>query len=86
MDSKNLIGGLLAGAAIGVAIGLLFAPTSGKQARQNLADGSRKLTDSLKGSMEDSLDVLKNKFTAGVEEVSRKGKEAYASAKDGRAI
>ncbi len=83
MDSKNLIGGLLAGAAIGVAIGLLFAPTSGKQARQKLSDGSRKLTDSLKDSMGESLDVLKNKFTAGVEEVTRKGKDTYTSAKDG---
>jgi gas vesicle protein len=84
MDSKNLIGGLLAGAAIGVAIGLLFAPTSGKQARQNLADGSRKLTDSLKDSMGESLDVLKNKFNAGVEEVTHKGKEVYSAAKDGK--
>jgi gas vesicle protein len=86
MDSKNLIGGLLAGAAIGVAIGLLFAPTSGKQARQKLSEGSRKLTDSLKDSMEESLDVLKNKFTAGVEEVTRKGKDTYTSAKDGIAL
>jgi len=83
MDSKNLIGGLLAGAAIGVAIGLLFAPTSGKEARQKIADGSRKLKGSLKDSIDVTLDELNHRFTAGINEVSRKGKEAYAAAKDG---
>jgi gas vesicle protein len=83
MDSKNLIGGLLAGAAVGVAIGLLLAPTSGKETRRKLADGSRKLTDSVKGSVEDSIETLKERFNAGFDEVAKKGKETYNVAKDG---
>jgi gas vesicle protein len=82
MDAKNLIGGLLAGAAIGVAIGMLLAPESGAKNRENIAKGSRKLTDSLKGTVEDSIESLKEKFTAGINEVTRRGKETLNSAND----
>jgi len=79
MNAKNLIGGLLAGAAIGVAIGILLAPTSGKETRRGLATGSRRLADSLTGSVEESLEVLKGKFNTGVDEVTKRGKELINS-------
>jgi gas vesicle protein len=75
MNAKDLIGGLLAGAAIGVAVGLLLAPKSGKQTREDWASGSRKLTNSIKDSVEDSLESMKGKFNAGVEEVTKRGKD-----------
>lgn len=82
MNTKNLIAGLLAGAAVGVAIGMLLAPSTGKQTRDDIAKGSRKLVDGLKGSVEDSLDSLKHKFNSGVDEVTRKGKESFNTAND----
>jgi gas vesicle protein len=75
MNAKDLIGGLLAGAAIGVAVGLLLAPKSGKQTREDLANGSRKLTNSIKDSVEDSFESMKGKFNSGVDEVSKRGKD-----------
>jgi gas vesicle protein len=81
MDAKNLIGGLLAGAAIGVAIGMLLAPSSGEETRNKIAKGSKKLTDGLKGSIEDSIDSVKNKFNYGLDELARRGKEAVADGK-----
>jgi gas vesicle protein len=75
MDSKKIIGGLLAGAAIGVAIGLLIAPASGEKTRGKLVRGSRRLADHLRDTVEDSIDSLKDRFNSGVEEVVRKGKE-----------
>ncbi len=83
MNSKNLIGGLLAGAAIGVAIGLLLAPSSGAKTREDIANGSRKLTDSLKGTVQDSIDTLKDRFKSGVDQAVRKGRETVHSANDG---
>ena len=83
MNSKNLIGGLLAGAAVGVAIGMLLAPASGKETQANLVKGSNKLVDGLKGSVQDSIDSLKNQFNDAVDGVSRKGKEAANGARDG---
>ena len=79
MNAKDLIGGLLAGAAIGVAIGLLLAPQSGKQTRDDLASGSRKLTDSLKGSVDESIESLKGKFNSGLDEVTRRGREVVTN-------
>ena len=41
MKRKQVAKGLLAGAAVGVAVGLLFAPNSGKKTRQALVSKSR---------------------------------------------
>lgn len=79
MNAKNLIGGLLAGAAIGVAIGILLAPESGTQTRERIAKGSRKLADSIKGSVQDSIESIKEKFT-GTDDFAKRGKENYNSA------
>jgi len=79
MNAKDLIGGLLAGAAIGVAIGLLLAPQSGEQTRNDLASGSRKLTDSLKGTVDESLESLKGKFNSGVNEIAKRGRAVVTS-------
>jgi gas vesicle protein len=81
MNAKNLIGGLLAGAALGVAIGMLLAPSSGEVTRGKIAKGSRKLTDDLKGSLEDSIDSVKSKFNFGLEDLARKGKDVLADGK-----
>ena len=82
MDSKRMIGGLLAAAAIGATIGILLAPASGKRTRAKLKDGSRRLTDNLEETVEDSIELLKDKFNAGVDEVFKKGKEMINHAND----
>ncbi len=82
MDSKKMIGGLLAGAAIGVAIGILLAPASGEKTRTKLIRGSRRLKDELQETAEDSLESLKGKFNTGVDEVSKKGREIINNLSD----
>ncbi|MCZ8217754.1 MAG: YtxH domain-containing protein [Cyclobacteriaceae bacterium] len=82
MDAKNLIGGLLAGAAIGVAIGILLAPKSGAETREDISKGSRKLSDNLKGTFDDSIDMLKEKFNSGVDEATRRTKEVVNGANE----
>lgn len=83
MDSKKLIGGLLAGAAIGVAIGMLLAPSSGKETRTKLAKGSRKLADGLQGTVDESVELLKEKFNSSIDGVVRKGRELIGYGTDG---
>jgi gas vesicle protein len=68
MNAKSLIGGILAGAAIGVAIGMLFAPDSGSRTQKKLVKGARKLGDSLKQSAGDSFQSLKNKVSSKARE------------------
>ena len=82
MDSKRMIGGLLAAAALGATIGILLAPNSGERTRAKLVRGSRKLADSLEETVEDSIDLLKEKFNSGVDEVFKKGKEMINHAND----
>ena len=82
MDSKRMIGGLLAAAAIGAAIGILLAPASGERTRVKLARGSRKMVDSLEDTVEDSIELLKDRFNSGVDEVFKKGKELINHAND----
>jgi gas vesicle protein len=75
MDSKKMIGGLLASAAIGIAIGILLAPASGERTRTRLIKGSRRLTDEMQDTIEDSIESLKGKFNSGIDEAVKKGKE-----------
>ena len=77
-----MIGSLLAGAAIGVAIGILLAPDSGGKTRSKLVKGTRRLSDSVQGTVDESIESLKEKFNLGVDEVVKKGREMINHASD----
>jgi gas vesicle protein len=74
-DPKNLIGGFIAGAAVGIAIGMLLAPTEGKKTRQKIVDGSVKLKDNLVGSVNESIEKLKEQFNTKIDQVAKEGKQ-----------
>lgn len=75
MNAKSLIGGLLAGAALGLAAGILLAPSSGALTRKKLIKGSGKLKDELLSSVEDSLDALRSQFNSKIDKLAKQGKE-----------
>ena len=74
-DPKNLIGGFIAGAAVGIAIGMLLAPTEGKKTRQKIVDGSVKLKDNLVGTVNESIEKLKDQFNTKIDQVAKEGKQ-----------
>jgi gas vesicle protein len=76
MNAKNVIGGLLVGTAVGVAIGMLLAPASGAKTQQRLVKGARKIGDSIIGTAEDSIQSLKDRFNSKVDELAKSEKEA----------
>lgn len=82
MSTKSLIGGLLAGAALGVAAGLLLAPASGAQTRKKLVKGSTKLKDELLSSVEESLDALRSQFNSKIDKLASQGKETINHASE----
>lgn len=82
MNAKSLIGGLLAGAALGLAAGILLAPSSGVQTRKKLMKGSSKLKDELLSSVEDSLDALRAQFNSKIDKLAKQGKETINHASE----
>ena len=80
MNAKNLIGGFLAGAAIGVAAGILLAPYSGAKARRKLVRGSMKVKKNVADYVEDSIGDLRSQFNDKIDTLVKKGKETINGA------
>ncbi|MBK6641360.1 MAG: YtxH domain-containing protein [Bacteroidetes bacterium] len=59
-NSKILLA-LLAGAAAGVAIGILIAPEKGSESRKKITDTAKKLADTLLTKAEETLDEMAGK-------------------------
>ena len=59
-NSKILLA-LLAGAAAGVAIGILIAPDKGSESRKKITDTAKKLADTLLTKAEETLDEMAGK-------------------------
>jgi len=74
-NQKKLIGGLIAGTAIGIAVGILLAPTSGEKTRKKIVDGSMKLKDDLMASVNDSIDGLRKQLNSKIDQLARGGKD-----------
>jgi gas vesicle protein len=81
-DSKNLIGGLIAGTAMGIAIGMLLAPASGNTTRKRIVDGSVKLKDDLLTSVDGSIETLRKQFNTRVDMLANGGKEVINHASE----
>lgn len=58
-NSGKILGALLVGAAIGGALGILFAPDKGSETRKKIAGKANDLTDSLKDKFDSLLNEAK---------------------------
>jgi len=71
MESGKLLLGLLAGVAVGAALGILFAPAKGSDTRKKIYDKGEDLTEG-----------LKEKFDEFLENISRQQQEAAEAASE----
>jgi gas vesicle protein len=54
-NTGKLIGALLVGAAIGAALGILFAPGKGDDTRKKIFDKAKDLADDLTGKIKETM-------------------------------
>mgnify|MGYP001222886621 CR=1 FL=1 len=73
MISKDYIWGVLLGGLAGGALGIFFAPQSGKELRQNIRGKSEDLYEKAKGKYEETV--------TKVEDVMKQAKESLADKK-----
>ena len=74
-DSSKVLVSLIIGAAAGLVAGVLLAPQSGEETRQQLSDTADRVTDDLKRQSEKSLDAIdevKNSVVELLDEVQSK--------------
>ena len=76
-NTGKMIGAFLIGAAVGGALGILFAPDKGSKTRKKLFDKGEEITDGLKEKFDELLEEAKKEFEAA------KGK-ATEFARDGK--
>lgn len=85
MSTTKTLLGFIAGAAIGTALGILFAPDKGTETRRKISEQSNDLADNIKGKFTDLVDGVKEKFSsmkAEGEDVAEKGYTAYNRTKN----
>lgn len=78
-ETGNVLLGFLVGAVAGGVAALLFAPATGKETRQKIADGLGKAKDRVCDEYEHAKDYAKTQREA-IKEGFHEGKEAYKRA------
>jgi gas vesicle protein len=62
-NTTKILGALLLGAAVGVAVVILLAPDKGSETRKKLANKASDLTDDAEEEIKEVIDTLKKKVT-----------------------
>lgn len=75
-NQQKLLGGLI----LGIAVGILLAPSSGEKTRKKIIDGSVGLKNDLMTSVNESIESLRKQFISKIDQLSRGGKEAVNQA------
>lgn len=78
MKTNKAILGILAGVAVGSALGVLFAPDKGEKTRKKIADKTQDAKDKLKESFDDFIETASEKYTS----IKQEGEDLIKSKKE----
>ena len=82
MSTEKVVLGVLAGAATGALLGVLFAPARGKVTRRAIVRKSERQVDELKDKFNEFIDSITDKFDQVKEEVVEFAEEAMAKSEE----
>jgi gas vesicle protein len=80
MNSGKTVLGVLAGLAVGAALGILFAPDSGSATRKKISKKGSDYADGLTDQFNDLVDTMTTKFDKLKAEATKMAKETEAKA------
>ncbi|HEY5589541.1 MAG TPA: YtxH domain-containing protein [Paludibacter sp.] len=80
MSTAKVVLGVLAGAAVGALVGVLFAPAKGTVLRRTIYRKGEHGVDALKDKLTDFIDTVTEKFEKVKEDVSDFAEEAKVNA------
>ena len=72
MKTSRVVLGILAGAAVGALVGVLFAPDKGSNTRRKIARRSEDFVDGLKVNLSDRIDHLRDQAGDAVDKFAEK--------------
>ena len=78
MNTGKVLLGVVAGAAAGALLGVLFAPHKGKITRKKISRGTGHYADEVKSKFNDFLDTMTEKFDKVKEDISEFADEKMA--------
>jgi gas vesicle protein len=70
MGSGKVLASVLAGAAAGAILGILFAPDKGTETRRKIAEKGAGLADSVKGKVSEYTDAISEKYDSVKEKLT----------------
>jgi gas vesicle protein len=76
MSAGKVLLGVLAGVAVGAALGILFAPDKGTATRKKISEKSDDYADELEGRFNEFVEGMTKKFENVKEEAVRMAKKA----------
>ena len=82
MSTGKVLVGVVAGAAVGAILGILFAPDKGTETRKKISKKSADTIDELKEKMEEMMDVLTHKFLGAKNDLSNMVDKEMKKAED----
>lgn len=85
MNSGKILLGVLAGAAIGAAIGILFAPDKGSSTRKKISEKSDEYVEELEDKFNGFIDIITKKFKTVKEEAAHMAEDLKLKAEETKA-